>query len=88
MAIDGKPFVGKVVSNDEAVHRLKGPKGSKVTVGVIRAGEKTLRNFTIRRDDIPIKSIQTAYMLDEKTGYIKVDQFADSTYPEFLVSLA
>lgn len=88
VAIDGKPFVGKVVSNDEAVHRLKGPKGSKVTVGVIRAGEKTLRNFTIRRDDIPIKSIQTAYMLDEKTGYIKVDQFADSTYPEFLVALA
>ena len=78
--------MGKVVSNDEAVHRLKGPKGSKVTVGVIRAGEKTLRNFTIRRDDIPIKSIQTAYMLDEKTGYIKVDQFADSTYPEFLVA--
>ncbi len=88
VSIDGKPFVGKVVTNDEAVHRLKGPKGSKVTVGVIRAGEKTLRSFTIRRDDIPIKSIQTAYMLDEKTGYIKVNQFADATYPEFLVALA
>ena len=88
VAIDGKPFVGKIVTNDEAMHRLKGPKGSKVKLGVMRAGEKTLRNFTISRADIPIKSIQTAYMLDGKTGYIKVDQFADSTYPEFLVALA
>ncbi len=88
VAVDGKPFVGKIVTNDEATHRLKGPKGSSVTVGVIRAGEKKLRKFTIKREDIPIKSIQTAYMLDEKTGYIKVDQFADSTYPEFLVALA
>lgn len=88
VAINGKPFVGKVVTNEEATHRLKGPKGSKVVVGVLRSGEKTIRNFTISRADIPIKSIQTAYMLDDKTGYIKVDQFADSTYPEFLVALA
>lgn len=88
VAIDGKPFVGKVVTNEEATHRLKGPKGSKVVVGVLRGGEKTIRNFTISRADIPIKSIQTAYMLDDKTGYVKVDQFGDSTYPEFLVALA
>lgn len=88
VAVDGKPFVGKVVNNDEAMRRLKGPKGSKVTIGVVRAGEKAVRNFTVRRDDIPIKSIETAYMLDSKTGYIKVDQFADATYPEFLVALA
>jgi carboxyl-terminal processing protease len=88
VAVNGKPFVGKKVTNDEAVHKLKGPKGSKVTVGVLRAGEKEIRSFTLQRDDIPIKSIQTAYMLDEKTGYVKVDQFADSTYPEFLVALA
>lgn len=88
VAVDGKPFVGKEVTSDEAVHKLKGPKGSKVTVGIVRSGEKGIKNFVLRRGDIPIKSIQTAYMLDETTGYVKVDQFADTTYPEFLVALA
>ena len=82
VAIDGKPFVGKKVTNDEAMKRLKGPKGSKVTISVVRPGASKPLDFTIRRDDIPIKSIETAYMLDDKTGYIKVDQFADATYPE------
>ena len=88
VAIDGKPFVGKKVTNDEAMKRLKGPKGSKVTISVVRPGASKPLDFTIRRDDIPIKSIETAYMLDDKTGYIKVDQFADATYPEFLVAMA
>ena len=88
VAIDGKPFVGKEVTNDEAMKRLKGPKGSKVTISVLRPEKPEPISFTIRRDDIPIKSIETAYMLDDKTGYIKVDQFADATYPEFLVAMA
>lgn len=88
VTVDGKPFTGKKVNNDIAVKTLKGPRGSKVKLGVVRAGEAGLRSFTISRDDIPIKSIETAYMLDDKTGYIKVDQFADNTYPEFLVALA
>lgn len=88
VAIDGKQFVGKKVTNDEAMKRLKGPKGSKVTISVVRPGASKPLDFTIRRDDIPIKSIETAYMLDDKTGYIKVDQFADATYPEFLVAMA
>lgn len=88
IAIDGKPFVGKIVTNEESQKRLKGPKGSKVTITVLRRGDAEPRRFTIQRDDIPIKSIETAYMLDDKTGYIKVDQFADNTYPEFLIALA
>lgn len=88
VAINGKPFVGKGVTNDEAMKRMKGPKGSKVKISVIRRGVRKPVDFTIRRDDIPIKSIETAYMLDDKTGYIKVNQFADATYPEFLVAMA
>lgn len=88
VAIDGKSFVGKEVTNDEAMKRLKGPKNSKVTLSIIRPAKEGVLTFSIRRDDIPLKSIETAYMLDDKTGYIKVDQFADTTYPEFLVAMA
>lgn len=86
--VDGQLFVGKICTNTEAQHRLKGPKGTKVTVSVMRRGEKNLRDITITRGDIPQKSISAAYMLDDKTGYIKVKSFAENTYPEMLVALA
>ena len=86
--IAGKNFTGKQVTNDEAMKRLKGPRGSKVELGIYRPSDRSRHTYTLTRDNIPIKSIQTAYMLDDQTGYIKVDQFADSTYPEFLVALA
>jgi len=86
--VDGRLFVGKICTNTEAQHRLKGPKGTKVTVSVMRRGEKNLRDITITRGDIPQKSISAAYMLDDKTGYIKVKSFAENTYPEMLVALA
>lgn len=86
--VDGKPFVGKVVTNEEAMRRLKGPKGTKVKVGVMRYGSKDVKYFTITRADIPQKSITAVYMLDENTGYIKVKNFGENTYAELLVALA
>lgn len=88
VSIDGKPFVGKEVTNQEAMHRLKGPKGTKVTVGVKRYGTEKVETFTITRADIPQKSIIATYMLDSKTGYIRVRNFGDKTYAEMLVALA
>ena len=88
VSVDGKPFVGKVVTNAEAMRRLKGPKDTKVKIGVIRYGEKKVRPFTITRADIPQKSIIAAYMIDENTGYIKIKNFGENTYPELLISLA
>ena len=88
VSVDGKPFVGKVVTNAEAMRRLKGPKDTKVKIGVIRYGEKKVRTFTITRADIPQKSINAAYMIDENTGYIKIKNFGENTYPELLISLA
>lgn len=88
VSVDGKPFVGKVVTNSEAMKRLKGPKDTKVKIGVIRYGEKKVRNYTITRGDIPQKSIVAAYMLDENTGYIKIKNFGENTYPEMLIALA
>lgn len=88
VSVDGKPFVGKVVTNSEAMRRLKGPKDTKVKIGVVRYGQKKVKQFTITRGDIPQKSISAAYMLDENTGYIKIKNFGENTYPELLIALA
>ena len=88
VSVDGKPFVGKEVTQTEAMRRLKGPKDTKVKIGVIRYGEKGVRHFTITRGDIPQHSINATYMLDETTGYIKVKNFGENTYPELLIALA
>ncbi|MDD5787929.1 MAG: S41 family peptidase [Bacteroidales bacterium] len=88
VSVDDKPFVGKIVTNEEAMHRLKGKKGTKVKVGVVRYGHKAVKTFTITRDDIPQKSVSAAYMIDDSTGYIKIKNFGENTYPEMLVALA
>ena len=85
--IDGKPFTGKVATNEEAMRKLKGPKDTKVTIGVIRYGQKKPKSITITRGEIPQKSITAIYMLDDKTGYIKIQKFAETTYSELLVAL-
>ena len=86
--VDDSTFVGKIVTNSEAMKRLKGEKGSKVKLGVYRPGEKDLLHFTVIRGNIPVKSIDAAYMINEKVGYIKVNKFGETTYPELLIALA
>lgn len=86
IAINGNPYVGDSVSNEETMHRLKGPKDSKVKLTVLRHGEK--KDFTITRGDIPVKSIEATYMLTPKLGYIRVKSFGETTYAEMLTSLA
>lgn len=88
VSVDGKPFVGKIVTNEEAMRRLKGPKDTKVKLGVMRYGQKAVKYFTVTRGDIPQKSITATYMLDKNTGYIKVKSFGETTYPEMLIALA
>jgi len=88
VSIDGKPFVGKIVTNDEAMRRLKGPKDTKVRIGVLRYGHKKPLEFTVTRGDIPQKSITATYMLDDDTGYIRVKNFGERTYPDMLIALA
>lgn len=86
--IDDSAFVGKIVTNSESMKRLKGEKGSKVKLGIFRPGEKDILHFTIVRGDIPVKSIDAAYMISDKFGYIKVNKFGETTYPELLIALA
>ena len=86
--IDDSAFVGKIVTNNESMKRLKGPKGSEVKLGIFRQGEKELLHFTIIRDDIPNKSIKAAYMINDQYGYINIEKFGETTYPEMLIALA
>lgn len=88
VSVDDTAFVGKKVTFDSAPRKLKGPKGSKVKLGVIRQGEKDLLNFTVVRGDIPVNSVDAAYMLDDKFGYIKVNKFGRTTHAELLMAIA
>ena len=81
-------FVGKECTNDAAMRKLKGPKGTDVKLGIKRYGEKELLEFVITRDDIPLHSIEAAYIIDDKWGYIQVDRFAENTFAELMIALA
>ena len=88
VTVDGKPFVGKSVTNEEAQRRLKGPQGSKVKIGVLRYGHAKPIVYEVTRGEIPTKTVTAAFMLDDSTGYIKVKNFGEKTYPELLIALA
>ncbi len=85
ISIDGKSYVGDSVTNEETIHRLKGEKGTKVKLGVLRRGER--KDFTVTRGDIQVKSVEAAYMLTDELGYIYVKNFGSTTYMEFLSAL-
>ena len=81
-------FVGKgVCTNDKAMKKLKGPKGSFVKLGVQRYGELDLLDFIIRRDQIPVESIEAYYLINEKWGYIQIERFAENTFAEFIQAM-
>ena len=88
VSVDGKPYVGKEVTNEETLHRLKGEKGTQVKIGVLRHGQEKPLSFTVVRGDIPLKSIDATYMINKELGYIKIKNFGETTYPELLTSLA
>ena len=86
--VDDSVFVGKKVTNEEAMHRLKGPKDTKVKLGILRYGEKSIRHITVTRGEIPTKSVTACYMINQSSGYIKIKNFGENTYPELLIALA
>lgn len=88
VTIDGKPFVGKICTNQEAMHRLKGKKGSKVKIGILSYGSSKIKQLELTRDDIQTKSVTAVYMLDDTTGYIRIKNFGENTYAELLIALA
>ncbi len=86
--IDGEDAFGKKIDNEYVQKRLRGKKGTKVTVSVKRGNDKELLDFEIIRDKIPLNSINAAYMLDKHVGYIKLDRFAQESTQEFKEAFA
>ena len=86
--IDGEDAFGKKIDNEYVQKRLRGKKGTKVTVSVKRGSDKELLDFEIIRDKIPLNSINAAYMLDKRIGYIKLDRFAQESAQEFKEAFA
>jgi carboxyl-terminal processing protease len=88
VTVDDSVFTGKTLTNDVAMHKLKGPKGTKVKLGIVRYGESEVKEFTVTRDKIETHSVTAAYMLDETTGYVKLKNFGENTYEEMIIALA
>ena len=80
-------IAGVKMSTKDIMKRLRGPKGTVVNVKILRKGIKNFINFRIVRDKIPIYSVDAAYMVGDKTGYIKVSRFGATTHKEFLEAL-
>ena len=80
---NGDSIFGKDLSNNEIIKKLKGPINTLVDLKVYRKGDPELLDFTVKRNHIPIKSVDAAYKLTDKLGYIKINRFAESTYKEF-----
>jgi len=85
ISIDDSSAIG--YDNEDVMRRLRGEKGTKVDVEILRPSSSNLMNFTIERDDIPLTTIDTEYMVDDLSGYVKINRFAATTHEEFLSSV-
>lgn len=85
MVVDGRSTIG--FDEDDVRRHLKGPRGTEVTITVDRPGVDTPLEFEITRDKIPLHTLDAAYMMEDNTGYIRLNRFARTTYSEFMASL-
>jgi len=85
--IAGEKVTGTGITTTGVQKRLRGPKGTKVDVTIFRKGEKELLDFTITRDKIPVNSLDAAYMVTDKVGYIKLSRFSEQTADEFAAAI-
>ena len=87
VTINDSTFVSPKLDLEEVVRNLKGPKGSVVKLGIKRSDKLELQPYEVVRGDIPVKSVDAAYMADKVTGYVKVNKFGRTTYDEFFNAL-
>ena len=88
VSVDGENIAGIGVNNRVVFDMLRGPRGSKVNVEVVRRNEPELMAFELERGSIPQYSIDASYMIEDGMGYIKVNRFAETTYDEFKAALS
>ena len=84
ISVNGETIAGTGLKNEDVFKLLRGKRGTKVNVGILRKGYRELLEFEITRDKIPIYSVDVSYMIDPELGYIKINRFAANTYKEFI----
>ena len=87
VTVDGENVAGIGITNEGVQKRLKGDKGTRVTLGIRRNTAKEVLEFEVIRGDVPVSMIDAAYMYNDHTGYIRVKRFGRTTYDEFFSAL-
>ena len=84
VSVNDTAIAGVKMAREDMMKRLRGKKGSKVKIGIVRRGIGETLTFTVTRDKIPVKSIDAVYMIRPKVGYIRIGNFGATTYDEFM----
>lgn len=84
VTVNDTAIAGVGMPKEDIMSRLRGPKGTKVELGIVRRGVSEMLHFIVTRDNIPVKSIEAAYMITPETGYIRIESFGATTHEEFL----
>lgn len=87
VSVNDTAFTGSKITNQEVFKRLRGIKGSKIKLGIKRSSSDKILSYDLIRGDIPVNSIDAAYIVDKEIGYVKINKFARTTYDEFLQAL-
>lgn len=91
VTVDDSVFVGKKINNEKVMHTLRGEKGTKVKLGIKRAGTAKLLHYTVVRGDIPVTSVDAKFTIQSgkhTIGFVRVNKFAENTYREFITALS
>ena len=88
VSVDDSTFVGKKMNNEKVMKTLRGPKGTQVKLGILRAGVNEPLSFTVTRGDIPVHSVDAKFIIEPNIGFIRVNKFGETTYKEFIAALA
>jgi carboxyl-terminal processing protease len=87
VSVNDTAIAGVKMAKEEIMRRLRGPKGTKVNLGIVRRGIADTLHFVITRDKIPVKSVDATYMIRPGVGYIRIGSFGATTHDEFCASL-
>lgn len=84
VSVNDTSIAGVKMSKENIMKRLRGPKGTVVTLGIVRKGIKDRLTFKVTRDKIPVYTVDAAYMIDPTTGYVRISSFGATTNQEFI----
>ena len=87
VSVNDTAIAGVKMARDEIMRRLRGPKGSKVLLGIVRRGISDKLSFTVTRDKIPVKTLDAYYLIRPGVGYIRIGSFGATTYDEFMTAV-